>query len=250
MWCRHLLQELTVPTYIANDTCLKGGLGDDAYTQRLEGNPALSEAMADNEEPKWPSMLIMTGPNYSGKSVFLKQIAIIVYMAHVGSFVPADQAVIGITDKIITRVATKESVSKAQSSFMIDLQQIALAVSLATRRSLVIIDEFGKGTESKGMFAGLGKLRCSHGSLDGAGLACGVLEYFLGLGAETPKVLAATHFHEIFETRFLKPGPGLDFGHMEVRLDTQAETVENQITYLYTSVELVLLSKWAADIPC
>ena len=95
-------------------------------------------------------MLLMTGPNYSGKSVYLKQTALIVYMAHIGSFVPADSAVIGITDKILGRIATRESVSKVQSTFMIDLQQVALAINLATSRSLVIIDEFGKGTESNG----------------------------------------------------------------------------------------------------
>lgn len=68
---------------------------------------------------------------------------------------------------------------------------------------------------------------------DGAGLACGVFEHFLGLGNEKPKVLGATHFHEIFENGFLKPRPSLEFGHMEVRLDNDAESVEEQITYLY-----------------
>ena len=93
---------------------------------------------------------MMTGPNYSGKSVYLKQVALIVYMAHIGCFVPADRAVIGLTDKILTRIATRETVSKFQSAFMIDLQQIALATTLATHRSLVIIDELGKGTDSSG----------------------------------------------------------------------------------------------------
>ena len=92
----------------------------------------------------------MTGPNYSGKSVYLKQIALIVYMAHVGCFVPADKAIIGLTDKILTRVATRETVSKLQSAFMIDLQQVAFAMTSATHRSLVVIDEFGKGTDSSG----------------------------------------------------------------------------------------------------
>ncbi len=71
-------------------------------------------------------------------------------MAHVGSFVPAERATIGLTDKILTRIATQETVSKVQSTFMIDLQQIALAMATATRRSLLIIDEFGKGTDSTG----------------------------------------------------------------------------------------------------
>jgi DNA mismatch repair protein MSH5 len=99
-----------------------------------------------------PSMILLTGPNYSGKSVYQKQVALAVYMAHIGSFVPAEAAVIGITDKILTRITTRETVSKTQSAFMIDLQQIALALNHATPRSLIIIDEFGKGTDSYGTF--------------------------------------------------------------------------------------------------
>ena len=69
--------------------------------------------------------------------------------------------------------------------------------------------------------------------LDGAGLACGVFEHFLTLGDDRPKVLGATHLHEIFENGFLKPRASLTFGYMEVRLDKEAEDVEDQITYLY-----------------
>lgn len=141
----------------------------------------------------------------------------IVYMAHVGSFVPCEAAEIGLTDKILTRIATRESVSRVQSAFMIDLQQISVALSLATRRSLIIVDEFGKGTESN----------------DGAGLAAGAYEHLLGRGVDCPKVIGATHFHEIFESGFLSPRPSLDFAHMEVRLDDSSEDVEEQITYLY-----------------
>ena len=217
---RHPLQELTVPSYVANDTKILGGLGSDADVEGALGNQSIHVSKsAQSDAPdgnEWSSMLIMTGPNYSGKSVFLKQIAVIVYMAHVGSYVPADHATIGLTDKILTRISTRETVSKPQSAFMIDLQQISLAMKLATYRSLVIIDEFGKGTDSN----------------DGAGLACGVFEHFLSLGEDRPKVLGATHYHEIFETNFLKPRPHLAFGHMEVRLHQDAE-VENQITYLY-----------------
>lgn len=67
---------------------------------------------------KGPSMVLVTGPNYSGKSVYLKQVAIIVFMAHVGSFIPAERAKIGITDKILTRVATRESVSRVRPTFL------------------------------------------------------------------------------------------------------------------------------------
>lgn len=137
-----------------NDTSLIGGAGTDPLDQQYEGpnksGRGVSQSIYDPEAGDGPSMLMMTGPNYSGKSVYLKQVALIVYMAHVGCFVPADRAVIGLTDKILTRIATRETVSKFQGAFMIDLQQIALAMTLATRRSLVIIDEFGKGTDSSG----------------------------------------------------------------------------------------------------
>lgn len=221
---RHPLQELTVSSYIANDMFLVGGRGVDL----VEGEPVeephtqLSGAGAstihESQMPQdGPSMLLMTGPNYSGKSVYLKQAAVIVYLAHIGSFVPAVSAKIGVTDKILTRIATRETVSKVQSAFMIDLQQVSLALSQATNRSLLIIDEFGKGTESA----------------DGAGLACGIFEYLLSLGDGRPKILGATHFHEIFESGFLRPQSQLAFGHMEVRVDPMADEIEDQITYLY-----------------
>ena len=183
---RHMLQELTVSSFIANDTILRGGEGGEVFDRETDQSPSnedqpLTSSMdhhADTHK-ELPSMLVLTGPNYSGKSVYLKQVALIVYMAHVGSFVPATSAMIGLTDKILSRVTTRETVSRVQSAFMIDLQQISLALSLATRRSLLIIDEFGKETESS----------------DGAGLACAVMDYLLNLGSERPKVIGATHFH-------------------------------------------------------
>ena len=215
---RHPLQELTVSAYIPNDCFLVGGHGEE--TDEREQISASQSYIPAEEDIEDPSMLIMTGPNYSGKSVYLKQNAVIVYMAHIGSYVPAERATIGLTDKILTRIATRESVSRNQSAFMIDLQQVALSISLATRRSLVVIDEFGKGTNS----------------IDGAGLACGLFEYFLSLGHNRPKVLGATHFHEIFENGFLKERSELSFGHMEVRADSKCNLPEDQITYLYNFV--------------
>lgn len=140
---------MTVPTYIANDAYLVGGSGDNhqACSTTIDNEDTVSSSSNGIEGP---SMIILTGPNYSGKSVYQKQVTLAVYMAHIGSFVPAESAVIGLTDKILTRITTRETVSKAQSAFMIDLQQIALALNHATRRSLVVIDEFGKGTDSCG----------------------------------------------------------------------------------------------------
>lgn len=218
---RHPLQELIVTSYVANDAFIQGGSGHKGSSiNPAESDLPQSPGKSADGMSQRASLLMMTGPNYSGKSVYLKQIALIVYMAHLGSFVPADSATIGMTDKILTRIATRESISKAQSAFMIDLQQVALAMTLATNRSLVIIDEFGKGTNSS----------------DGAGLACGIFEYFITLGSERPKVLGATHFHEIFEIGRFDERPEITFGHMEVRVDDETEILEDQITYLYNFV--------------
>jgi DNA mismatch repair protein MSH5 len=166
----HIIQEMTVSSFVPNDTELVGGPGEsDNHYNTVSSHDSAKDSA---------SMLVLTGPNYSGKSVYLKQVALIVFMAHVGCFVPAESAEIGLTDKILSRVTTRESVSRTQSSFMIDLQNISLALNLATRRSLLIIDEFGKGTESSG----------------GAGLACAVMDHLLSLGNERPKGLVSTHF--------------------------------------------------------
>jgi DNA mismatch repair protein MSH5 len=217
---RHPLQELTVASFVANDTFLQGGpgLGSCINETTASGSDHLDTSFAN--ENSNPSLFMLTGPNYSGKSIYLKQVALIVYMAHIGSYVPAESATIGITDKILTRIATRESSSRTQSAFMIDLQQIGLAITLATRRSLVIIDEFGKGTNSS----------------DGIGLAAGVFEWFLNLGVERPKVLGATHFHEMFVNGYLQERPGLGFAHMEVRVDKRSVKPEEQIAYLYNLV--------------
>ena len=149
---RHLLNELATGTHIPNDTLIVGGNGPEeleAVTRSSE-EPRPSQHDQAAEPTDGPSMIVMTGPNYSGKSIYLKQVALIVYMAHVGSFVPAERAVIGLTDKVLTRLATRESVSKDQSAFTIDLQQVTSSLHMATHRSLLVIDEFGKGTVASG----------------------------------------------------------------------------------------------------
>ncbi|KAF3312754.1 MutS protein msh5 [Orbilia oligospora] len=212
----HELQEKVMKykdllTSISSICDLEGGGGENSDLN----NP--SHSLFDNDQAS-KSMMIVTGPNYSGKSVYLKQVALIVYMAHIGCYVPAEHATIGLTDAILTRIQTKESVTKTQSAFMIDLQQIAAALRLASRRSLLVVDEFGKGTEST----------------DGAGLACAIAEHLLELGLDAPKTLMATHYHEIFENGFLAGHPSLSYGHMRILLDETAEKAQNQITYLYT----------------
>ncbi|EFW16551.1 DNA mismatch repair protein Msh5 [Coccidioides posadasii str. Silveira] len=212
---RHILHEATVSSYVPNDTFLVGGKGTERYQSPTDDPKYSGDSQAS--DCTGPSMLLLTGPNYSGKSVYLKQVALIIYMAHIGSFVPAKTATIGVTDKILTRITSRETVSKTQSTFAIDLQQISFAVANSTNRSLIIIDEFGKGTESA----------------DGVGLACALFEYFLDLGDERPKVIGATHFHEILENEFLPQRPELQLGHMEVQVDPAASELQDQITYLY-----------------
>ncbi|KAK6815948.1 hypothetical protein RU639_009171 [Aspergillus parasiticus] len=207
---RHILQELTVSSYVPNNTLLVGG--------KLGAWAPISSSKSQTTLETWgtPSMLLLTGPNYSGKSVYLKQVALIIYLAQVGSFVPAESVEMGITDKILVKSNSQDSVSQMQSTFMNDLQQISFDLKQMTERSLLIIDEFGKGTSES----------------DGIGLICGILKHLL-IVENAPKVIAATHFHEIFENEFLKPGPRLLLGHMEVQVCEESCNAEDQITYLY-----------------
>ncbi len=190
---RHPLQEQVVASFVPNDTKLGGMETNDARIQ------------------------LLTGANFSGKSVYLKQVAMIVFLAQVGSFVPAEHATLGICDRIMTRVQTRESVSRQASAFMIDLQQIAFALQNCTARSLLVVDEFGKGTDSA----------------DGAGLFCGLMDHLQALGGSCPKVLAATHYHELLERKFLVSSPMLQFAHMEILLNPDAPDVQEQCVYLY-----------------
>jgi DNA mismatch repair protein MSH5 len=130
------------------------------------------------QDKSYSTGILLTGPNASGKSVYLQEVAVIVYMAHIGSFVPCSSAVIGITDKILTRIRTQSSVSKHQSTFMIDLKQANAAVRQSTSKSLVILDEFGKGTSPS----------------DGIALFASILHH---LSDKNVKFIAATHFYEI-----------------------------------------------------
>ncbi|OCH92840.1 hypothetical protein OBBRIDRAFT_725988 [Obba rivulosa] len=198
---RHPLQELVVDTFVPNDAfVIEGaGLGSDAA-------PNTDRDVL--EEQKYNSIVVCTGANACGKSVYLKQVGLIQYMAQVHiCFVPAESATLGIVDKILTRIQTRESVSKVQSAFMIDLNQVSLALRNSTPRSLILLDELGKGTVPS----------VNHG----AGLFCGVLKHFAERGSRCPKVFAATHFHDIFSDDILDPRSlPITFVHMQVLLTT------------------------------
>jgi len=135
----------------------------------------------DNQENQ---VLIITGPNMAGKSTVLRQIALAVIMAHMGAFVPAARAKIGLTDRIFTRVGALDNLSQGQSTFMVEMQETANILNNATGRSLVVMDEIGRGTST----------------FDGLSIAWAVAEYLHDLNSgKGVKTLFATHCHELTE---------------------------------------------------
>ena len=155
---RHPVIEKMLPTgeFIANDTYL------DKNENRLS---------------------IITGPNMAGKSTYMRQVALITLMAQVGSFVPAQSAVIGVVDKIFTRVGASDDLSMGQSTFMVEMMEVAAILKEATSNSLIILDEIGRGTST----------------FDGLSIAWAVAEYIADINKCGAKTLFATHYHELTE---------------------------------------------------
>jgi DNA mismatch repair protein MutS len=135
------------------------------------------------------TILIITGPNMSGKSTFLRQVALIVLMAQIGSFVPADQARLGLVDRIFTRIGAQDEIWAGQSTFMVEMIEMANILHHATSRSLLILDEIGRGTST----------------YDGLSIAWAVVEYIHNHPRLRAKTLYATHYHELTELASLLP---------------------------------------------
>ncbi|GIX99700.1 mutS protein homolog 5 [Caerostris darwini] len=191
---RHPLQEMCVTSFVANDT-YSGG-----YESRIK---------------------ILTGPNSSGKSIYLTQVALITYLAHIGSFVPAQKAKIPTIDKIFTCMYAAESVSVNLSGFLISLNQFSDALNNATGHSLVIVDEFGKDTESE----------------SGLALLIASLNFWIQKGSTSPHIFLATHFLSL--NSFFPVCPLIKFQTMDI--------IENEdLVFLYQLVEGVATSSFAS----
>ncbi len=132
---------------------------------------------------------IITGPNMSGKSTYLRQVALIVLLAQIGAFVPAEEAHIGLVDRIFTRIGAQDEIHAGQSTFMVEMVETALILQQSTHRSLIILDEIGRGTST----------------YDGLAIARAVLEYIHNHPRMGGKTLFATHYHELTELENILP---------------------------------------------
>jgi DNA mismatch repair protein MutS len=145
---------------------------------------SLSERFVANDvtlDTRENQILIITGPNMAGKSTFMRQIALITLMAHMGSLVPARSARIGVVDRIFTRVGASDNLARGQSTFMVEMTEAANILNHATPRSLIVLDEIGRGTST----------------FDGISIAWSVAEYLHDNPAVAAKTLFATHYHEL-----------------------------------------------------
>ncbi|HEY0298611.1 MAG TPA: DNA mismatch repair protein MutS [Arachidicoccus sp.] len=149
----------------------------------IERNLAVGELYIANDitlDPNATQVIILTGPNMSGKSALLRQTALITLMAHIGSFVPASEARVPLTDKIFTRVGASDNLSGGESTFMVEMNETASIINNISQRSLILLDEIGRGTST----------------YDGISIAWSIVE-FLHTSPAKPKTLFATHYHEL-----------------------------------------------------
>lgn len=145
-----------------------------------------NDCRLNNEDQQ---IILLTGPNMAGKSVYLRQIGLIVLLAQIGSFVPAEKATIGIVDRIFTRVGASDNISAGESTFLVEMQEAANILNNATSKSLILLDEIGRGTST----------------FDGISIAWAITEYLHENPKVAAKTLFATHYHELNEMADLFP---------------------------------------------
>lgn len=188
---------------------VKPSVNNDKAIQIKAGRHPVIERQLPVEEPYIPNdtflddedqqIMVITGPNMSGKSALLRQVALITLMAQIGSFVPADEADIGIVDKIFTRVGASDNIARGESTFMVEMMETASIMNNLSEHSLVLMDEIGRGTST----------------YDGISIAWAILEYLHDYRKGRPKTLFATHYHELNE--LAKDFPRIKNFHVTVK---------------------------------
>ncbi|MGN0779502.1 MAG: DNA mismatch repair protein MutS [Aristaeellaceae bacterium] len=183
---------LSLAKVAVNNHYVRPAINEDGVLDIVDGrHPVVEQTMQEggfvpndthmNQEGQ--RMLIITGPNMAGKSTYMRQVALITLMAHIGSFVPAKEANIAIVDRIFTRVGASDDLASGQSTFMVEMSETAYILRNATAKSLVILDEIGRGTST----------------FDGLSIAWAVVEYLCDKSRVGAKTLFATHYHELSE---------------------------------------------------
>lgn len=175
------------PEVVAEDVLMIEGGRHPVVERMLSGERFVPNEIIFEEGER---VRIITGPNMSGKSTLIRQVALIVLMAQIGSFVPADPACIGLVDRIFTRIGAQDEIHAGQSTFMVEMVEMANILHNATDRSLLILDEIGRGTST----------------YDGVSIAWAVVEYIHNHPQLRAKTLFATHYHELTQLADLLPG--------------------------------------------
>ncbi len=173
-----LEQQLVEERFVPNDT----GLGIANCQLPIENSSVMPAKLEiENRKLEMPQIALITGPNMAGKSTYIRQVALLTLLAHTGSFVPAVEARIDLVDRIFTRIGASDDLSRGQSTFMVEMTETANILNNATARSLIVLDEIGRGTST----------------FDGLSLAWSIVEFLHNqVGAKT---LFATHYHELTE---------------------------------------------------
>ena len=182
-----LEQQLVEERFVPNDAALQSRAGVSpapvgAAAETISNAPALTREPGRRDAcPTLPQIALITGPNMAGKSTYIRQVALLTLLAHTGSFVPAAEARIDLVDRIFTRIGASDDLSRGQSTFMVEMTETANILNNATPRSLIVLDEIGRGTST----------------FDGLSLAWSIVEHLHNqVGAKT---LFATHYHELTE---------------------------------------------------
>jgi len=174
-----LEQQLVEERFVPNDTGLQSRAGAPAVVLPAGIEPPVSQNASAPAAP--PQIALITGPNMAGKSTYIRQVALLTLLAHTGSFVPAAEARIDLVDRIFTRIGASDDLARGQSTFMVEMSETANILNNATARSLIVLDEIGRGTST----------------FDGLSLAWSIVEHLHHrVGAKT---LFATHYHELTE---------------------------------------------------